>query len=62
MEAEGVSAVRVKGDLDLLYLQPFIQASMASILQKHLLAELPWYKVWVPRSGNDKKHVLLKYY
>lgn len=34
-----------KGDLDLLYFQPFLKPSMASMLYKHFLEELPWYKV-----------------
>ena len=34
-----------KGDLDLLYFQPFVKAPAASMLYKHLLEELPWYKV-----------------
>lgn len=34
-----------KGDLDLLYFQPFVKAPAASMLYKHLLEELPWYKI-----------------
>lgn len=34
-----------KGDLDLLYFQPFVKAPTANKLYKHLLEELPWYKV-----------------
>jgi len=37
--------VMKKGDLDLVYFQPFVKAATASMLYKHLLDELPWYKV-----------------
>jgi alkylated DNA repair dioxygenase AlkB len=37
--------VMKKGDLDLVYFQPFVKAATASMLYKHLLEELPWYKV-----------------
>lgn len=40
-----------KGDLDLLYFQPFVKASMASMLYKQLLKELPWYKVMYLARG-----------
>lgn len=40
-----------KGDLDLLYFQAFIKAPMANMLYKHLLHELPWYKVMYIARG-----------
>lgn len=43
-EASAGKPIR-KGDLDLLYFQPFVKAPAASFLYKHLLEELPWYKV-----------------
>ncbi|KAG0614063.1 hypothetical protein M758_6G148700 [Ceratodon purpureus] len=40
-----------KGDLDLLYFQPFIKSPTANLLYKHLLEELPWYKVMYLARG-----------
>lgn len=40
-----------KGDLDLLYFQPFLINSTASDFYKHLLESLPWYKVMYLARG-----------
>lgn len=44
--------VMKKGDLDLVYFQPFVKAVTASMLYKHLLEELPWYKVLYLARGT----------